>query len=1287
MSTNGPAQSQPPNEKWHQSNTSDLATFIEFYERNQFSFDGADIFCMGPTRQGRRIAELLVVLLLMKDEQGRNPVRTFLVVLPPANVSAISEEKFRAHIEAIILRERGEPLQDEERAILQGKINVRHAPDLEVGSAIALIASLEPGSIAVVCDCALYRDRNRSKSTGAAQLTVRLEEDAWAQHLHALSSRGTQVVRQGGSYAVFDAGVWSPLRPANIELLLSIDHCGVSAMKVANGIEEVLASNADDWVNLARNGRGDSAIAAIDALPDSMNAWKGSLKIQILHHAGRNHEALKLIREDITSDVPIDGNVQMQLAKFAYVGGDLALARELLFSALPLATSQESLEVALSIARSITERGIENEALRCLERLFPLSNIARDHRIAVLLRDSRAIALGEEPPPPETGEPKDLLALDSFLRETFGSHSDHNYEATLATIEQRWPHLVAVGRLACSVNAHAHGMWAATLQLVRPAELAVNHSLEMYATDLLLDSLERALIERDRDFVVEQLLVPLHELLAYLARNPQDAERRVALIGLLSVQAAGIIGLPILAMATLELARAGMPIEPAPRAKPSREFSPDAFAEFFTGALSWLSENSPIVIGRTKLPKELLTSSADDLLHAIDHMAQLAGERNDDSADLEFMEQIAILGILVAPHSSSPNEDLTFLRLAAGRFAVAGRAQRARDFAEQALASAAGDPLRARLAWFTFADVYQRVANLPEALVGMACALASVEPVSLEQAFYETNALVRILRDISLVEHAQELLPSARALLKRLKLETKHAHRLDTLELSIRLRQLSASDASDRDLAVQVSEAAFNCRRVLDGDDEITPVAVVLAQSIVLAEQSGVLVDAAARETLDRALERMGPSTATLVRVTSDLTPLSTDVLELAHRMEAARDAGDIGFDIGSVVVAAQRLLASPEATRNPQVAAFAVELLADHAITLPGSGSVTQGIHWLIPAIGAPSSIAQQVSAAGVAVSILGLDRANCLAHVTVTNGVVGETIREEQGTFSIEKFRSWSELYPYRYGTERDIGNLFYTSMDGLRIHLPKVHRSLVVMDTRLQQLPPNLLLVDDELIGRGTAMGSAPSLAWLNAARSAPRPARRDRVSWISTAETSSSSGTLAMVAERLHEALAAHAFVLDTGAEVPTNLSGADMVVIAAHGGVAPEDEQYFQVVANEAELRISPMVLSRALAGARVVILFICSGGRFDKHPTASTTVGLPKELLNRGCRTILASPWPLDSRVPSHWLPAFLRVWDSGGLAIDANFQANKAVESAMGDSPELCLAMNLYGDPLSAAR
>ncbi|WP_230375290.1 hypothetical protein, partial [Pseudomonas fulva] len=51
-------------------------------------------------------------------------------------------------------------------------------------------------------------------------------------------------------------------------------------------------------------------------------------------------------------------------------------------------------------------------------------------------------------------------------------------------------------------------------------------------------------------------------------------------------------------------------------------------------------------------------------------------------------------------------------------------------FFRQSLVMGQGNALRRRLAWLGFADTYHRCRNMAEALVGLACALATNAPVS-----------------------------------------------------------------------------------------------------------------------------------------------------------------------------------------------------------------------------------------------------------------------------------------------------------------------------------------------------------------------------------------------------------------------------------------------------------------------------------------------------------------------------------------------------------------------------
>ena len=166
------------------------------------------------------------------------------------------------------------------------------------------------------------------------------------------------------------------------------------------------------------------------------------------------------------------------------------------------------------------------------------------------------------------------------------------------------------------------------------------------------------------------------------------------------------------------------------------------------------------------------------------------------------------------------------------------------------------------------------------------------------------------------------------------------------------------------------------------------------------------------------------------------------------------------------------------------------------------------------------------------------------------------------------------------------------------------------------------------------------------------------------------------------DRVSDPLAAHSVSLDTASAIPSNLEGAELVIVTAHGGLLPGN-RYFQVVQDDADLTLAGSDLGSALKNVGVAVLFVCSGGRLDPHPMAITTLGLARRVLGSGCTTVIASPWPIDSRIPSYWLPTFLEAWDAGVPVIDAAFQANARVRDSFSSEFRDCLAMSVYGDPL----
>jgi hypothetical protein len=233
---------------------------------------------------------------------------------------------------------------------------------------------------------------------------------------------------------------------------------------------------------------------------------------------------------------------------------------------------------------------------------------------------------------------------------------------------------------------------------------------------------------------------------------------------------------------------------------------------------------------------------------------------------------------------------------------------------------------------------------------------------------------------------------------------------------------------------------------------------------------------------------------------------------------------------------------------------------------------------------------------------------------------------------------------------------------------------------MDNSLQQMPPNLIMPVDNFAGRMAPMAAAPSLGWVWGMTSRSFPTAK-KVAWISTEYAADGNPALITVADRLQETFETHQITLHTSADIPDDLAESQLAIIAAHGGILPEG-RYVQRISDDAELAL-PAVLANAVRGSAVVVLFICSGGRLDSHPVAETTVGLVRQLLDQGCATVIASPWPLDTRVPSHWLPTFLERWNAGASAIEAAFSANQNVTKQMGDSSLDSLAMNVFGDPL----
>ncbi|AIR88858.1 hypothetical protein LK03_06075 [Pseudomonas cremoricolorata] len=653
-----------------------------------------------------------------------------------------------------------------------------------------------------------------------------------------------------------------------------------------------------------------------------------------------------------------------------------------------------------------------------------------------------------------------------------------------------------------------------------------------------------------------------------------------------------------------------------------------------------------------------------------------------EDVDIDFLETLVLLVCAMAPHAKAErNADLRALRLLAGQCATAGQYQRARNLAEQALLMGQGDAGRARLAWHTFADVYHRCRNFTEALVGLVSAMATDAPVEKSDLWHEIHTAIRILRDLGLYDLASEFMPSLKTLTVDLGHDADNDARVVTLELSLRLMKV---ENDSPEIGAIVAELSRSFKGAVRDRSFLFPLVVLLGQAIQRADIGQVEVAEEARQQLRVGLELIGEQAAHLVRTVSTAAPSASDVADMFNRVQKGLYASDASGDFAFVGVAARRLLDdSAGHDVSGEAKAFGVELLADHAIALPAVPPDLES--------GWPIRCAQSLSTVGLDVAFIGVDNSGELIVTCVLNGAVHRIDQPLHPKSFKLRLLTWLQKYPRNYGyIERSDGhNEFYDTMEALDVRLPPSKALMVIAEPLLQQMTYNLSLAQPTEVGGfsqfhgiASAIGMAPSLTWFSMVRSQARSGKTAYKAWISAESGAEAEGPLDVALDRLRGTFDEFGFTVDTSRKLPRAMSDAGLAVVTAHGGLTAGG-RYIHSIRDEDRLLESPSALASALAGVEVVILFVCSGGRIDKHPLDNTAIGLPKLLLDKGCRAVIASPWPLNVIMTYRWLEPFLRAWETGATVLQATKKANEAVGHALGDEPQYSLAMTAYGDLL----
>ena len=1230
------------------------------------SLGQADLVVGGSTNQvvGRTIA---LSLIAFRDAEGKNAFDGITVIAPPLSVWPKSEADILEMVVKGVEAFRDRP-DSQEINIIRKRLTIRRCETLQTDRLVAEVEAAV-GQFIMVPMVHVYRDIEIPEPHPQGRAAAILPEDFWVPQVASLAPRCIKKAQITNSYLVFETSEMPPANEAHKQLLSSIDRLYPAYAEYVGDPDPspILHQNMTRWTALAANGRVDEVLDEI-ALLNISASFKMQLEVQVLSRGHNSERTLHAMQNYMASGYDMSPEMAIQFGRIAQKCGDNEIAMLLIARGLDSISSEAFLEATLSSCEVLGDVELEVRAYSRLKALFPSSRGLPDYRERLLMKlcrvevDGRAKALSSQ---------ISFTATEASIVDALTPYSSEKIQILLEAGKSK--SISDRDLILLCTATHASSRRATRETIMCAVEVSSPGRFERRASILLIGALKRALIEEQLSpSDTEYYGYAIAYVRRYVARNPDDSHVREAFTALFTVESSGDLGLFVMVTQAVNLVLRGVPFQ-----KGKDEGAPQATVEelsnFLKRADAWLRDVAVLDIGYTRMPLEIFNGDPRALLNAMTPMIRFF-TNSKESEDLQRAEHFSFIASTMAIHVPDTSVDINALRLVASHFALRGRTQRARDLAEQILELSAASEVRQRLGWTAFADIYHRCRSPIDALVGLSCAFELKQDVEPEDLWWEIYTLARIARDVGYGDLARKLVQSLRELQPHLLQAARHQLRVETLELSLSLMDDNTRDQSSLSLLVSAAEQHY--RLSLHSREDTLPAVALLAQAIGLLEQAGGQAAPATHAILQTALEEMGGAQANYVLAISSSQPSIADAVQIYRGVESARNTDDVPGDLVASELVARRSLRAGVATLSPEDASAAIELLSDHALD-PLDGSRALHIEW-------PLRFARSVCPEDGAVLMMALDMDGILTSVTVDHH---EAIVGKHGTVA-DPFRKilndWSENYPFRYGQiDRSEGNNeFFVSMEKLDFPMPNMERVIVVCEPTIQQVPLNLALIDGNLAGYSKAIGYIPSLTWLDAILRRPRVKHQQRVAWISEPNSEVGNSALAAVLTRTENTLRAHGFEIDTGGTIPTLLAGAQLAVIAAHGNVM-SGGRFFHRVSDEDRLVVTPDVLARAMAGTELVILFVCSGGRTDRHPLVNTSIGLPKQLLSAGCRTVIASPWPLSPMVTGPWLVAFMQAWDSGYTALDATFAANKATDAHFGLVPQYSLAMTVYGDVL----
>ena len=1202
-----------------------------------------------------------------------------LVILPPPSATALTDESVMNALQCGIEMVTNAKPAEKEIAFLERIVNIVACPSLDAVDLVSLIAAQGSKQLIAIPEIQNYRDNTLPPRPIIGLSAVLTSQDVWTQHVVSVCRQIMTELKNHDAYAVVHVDDRCVLSVKNTEMLTSIDDCYVAHISFQNDKKGLVDQHAQRWVTQIMGGLTGEVVSEIEAL-NLPEINRLHLLAQLYSRAGNDTETIDVLTRCVEHYASWSKENLIQLASIAFKAGSKQLTETFLPKDINGLASHDWLEKALDIATDLQNNALIELYDQAMEALFTQSDSLKENRDRRLLMNCHLTHKSRKQLFTTVGFSQYHLTLQS---EIFSEHPIYaSIVKTAVNWGKDWAELAAI---CCCTHANA---------VKKPRDAADVASLittsALYgrqATQIVLASLRKMMLTEDiRPENYDYYRTPLQAVIRYLANFPNDNDTRVRTTALLSVESCGDIGIPAITLTMLDIAKrqiegiSSSQNDVADRADENKETEVPLDEELkknLENALSWLDSQRVVEYGVTVLPIGLI-EYPDNLIRLISRLINYSAPEREN-IDLKFMESMVSVVCALTPHAEyEVNMDLKVLRLLGGQYAAASQFQHARNIAEQALLLGQANAERKRLAWLAYADIYQRCKDPLQALCGLACAFATNEETTSADMWQEVFTATRILRDLGLIDQARDLLPSLRILLTNVGVDPDCDLRMLSIEESINLSASASRDPTT--LAKMMARLTEGCEKAGNDRSALMPLIVLLSQVVQQALNCDVEVQNNTHSTLTRGLEFLGEQAAEFISTVADTSPTATAITRHFNLIERASYASDVVKDYSMITVAARRLLnAQADAPRPASENALAIEILADHAVSTASMPSPLE-VDW-------PIEYARTLNAQGAELVFMGLDTVGELVVVHVSPQNI---VRIEQPIYT-SSFKSrmltWLEAYPYQYGLidAANGNNEFFAAMELLDIQLPLATNLLVIAEPELQQLTLNLALIKtvsdgmEDFIGYHSAIGIVPSLTWLSMIHKSQHSSNHARKAWISHQDSPDGGGTLGVALQRLEGTFTEFGFSVDTKQCLP-DLSCAEISVIVAHGGLTTSG-RYIHRISDEETLVETPEALANSVRYSDVVILFVCSGGRIDKHPWSNTTVGLPKLLLNKGARAVIASPWPLDVKVTYRWLQPFLTKWDAGASLFEATKAANDDIARNLGHNPQYALAMTVYGD------